>query len=100
MNSAPNNFIMRNTAFAWIALATCLALLVPLIAMRFTGAVNWDIADFIVMGILLFGTGSIYVFVARKLPRKFWIAIGVVFAVTFIYVYAELAVGIFSKLGS
>lgn len=92
--------VMRNTAFAWIALATGLVLLVPLIAMQFTAAVNWGVMDFIVMGTLLFGTGSLFVLVARKVPRKYWLAVGAVFAAAFLYVWAELAVGIFTKLGS
>ena len=100
MNTATNNFVMRNTAFAWIALATCTALLVPLVAMQFTTAVNWGVADFIVMGALLFGAGSIFILVARKVPRRHWIAVGIVVAVVFLYGWAELAAGIFTNLGS
>jgi hypothetical protein len=95
-----NGIIMRNTVFGWIALATCLALLVPAIAMQFTPAVNWGAMDFVVMAALLFGTCSLFVLVARKLPRKYWIATGIVFAVAFLYAWAELAVGVFTSLGS
>lgn len=35
-------------------------LLLPLVAMRFTSEVNWDGADFLVMGVLLFTACSIY----------------------------------------
>ena len=100
MSTTVNNFVMRNTAFAWIALASCFLLLVPLIAMQVSAAVNWGIMDFVVMGGLLFGTGSLFVLAARRVPRKYWLAIGVVFAVGFLYVWAELAVGIFTSLGS
>lgn len=95
MNTPTNDAVMRNAVFAWIALATCLALLVPLLAMRFTAEVKWSITDFVVMGTLLFGTGSLFVLVARRAPRKYWLATGVVFAAGFFYVWAELAVGIF-----
>lgn len=100
MSTVLSDFVKRNTAFAWIALATGLLLLLPLIAMQFTAAVNWSTMDFAVMGALLFGAGSLFVLVARRAPRKYWRVIGVVFAVGFLYVWAELAVGIFTRLGS
>lgn len=100
MSTAINNFVMRNTAFAWIALLSCLVLLIPLLAMQFTAAVNWGVMDFVAMGTLLFGTGSLFVLAARRVSRKLWLPIGAVFAAGFLYVWAELAVGIFTNLGS
>lgn len=100
MNTVIGNLIMRNAVFAWIALGTCLVLLVPLLAMQFTAEVNWNVMDFVIMGVLVFGTGSLFVLAARKVPRRLWLALGVVFAVGFLYVWAELAVGIFTHLGS
>ena len=91
--------LMRNTVFAWLALATGLLLLIPLIAMQFTTEVNWDETDFIVMGLLLYGSGSLFVLLARKLPRRHWMAVGIATGVLFVYVWAELAVGIFTNLG-
>jgi len=63
--------------FAWIALGTGFVLPVPLIAMQVTEEVNWGILDFVIMGALLFSAGSIFVLVARKMPRKYWLAIGI-----------------------
>lgn len=91
---------MQNRVFAWIALATALLLLIPLIAMRFTSEVNWSIGDFVMMGILLFATGGAFVIAARKSPRKHWAIIGILFVVAFLYIWAELALGIFTDLGS
>ena len=100
MNLKSKDAIMRNSVFVWIALATGLILLIPLIAMQFITEVNWDRIDFIVMGVLLFSTGSLFVLVARRFPRRRRVVIGTMFVVAFLYVWAELAVGIFTNLGS
>jgi hypothetical protein len=95
-----DDVIFGNRVFAWVAIATGLILLVPLVAMQFTAEVNWDETDFIVMGLLLFGMGSAFVLAARKVPRKYRLPIGSLFVVAFVYIWAELAVGVFTNLGS
>jgi hypothetical protein len=55
-------------AFARIALATVLILLVPLMAMQVTDEVQWSAADFVFAAILLGGTGVLLTLAARK-PR-------------------------------
>jgi len=100
MNTKRNDIITRYRAFFRTALATGLLLLVPLAAMQFTSEVNWDMRDFIVMGFLLSGTGSMYVLVSRKAPRRHRFAIAALFALALLYVWAELAVGVFTTLGS
>ena len=92
---------MQNKVFLWIALATGLILLIPLIAMQFTSEVNWTLWDFRAMGVLLFGTASLFVLAARKIRNNSHrIAIGIAFAVALLYLWAELAVGIFTNWGS
>ena len=100
MSATANRFIARNSVFAWIALATCALLLIPLGAMQFTTAINWGVADFVVMGILLFAAGSAFVLAARKVLPKHRLLVGVLVLAAFLYVWAELAVGIFTNLGS
>jgi hypothetical protein len=100
MTTRSNDLIARSGIFAWIALATGAVLLIPLIAMQFTDEVNWDETDFLVMGCLLFGAGSAFVLVARRVPRKYRVAVAVVFVAALAYVWAELAVGVFTNLGS
>jgi uncharacterized membrane protein len=100
MKTKNTGVIMQNKVFIWIALGTGLILLIPLIAMQFTSEVNWDETDFIVIGSLLFGMGSMFVLVARKVDKKYWAFIGVAFTVAFFYLWAEVAVGIFTNLGS
>ncbi|HZW20766.1 hypothetical protein [Noviherbaspirillum sp.] len=100
MNTKRNDFVARCGVFIRIALATGLLLLIPLAAMQFTSEVNWDMTDFIVMGFLLFGTGSTFVLVSRKAPRNYRLAIGAAFTLALLYVWAELAAGVFTNLGS
>jgi hypothetical protein len=100
MNTKPRDLLHRNAVFGWIALATGLLLLIPLIAMQFTEEVNWDGTDFLVMGILLFGMGSLFVLLSRKAPRSYRLGIGIACAALLFYIWAELAVGIFTNLGS
>lgn len=94
MNTTLGRFIACNSAFAWIALAACVLLLIPFGAMQFTTAINWGFADFVVMGLLLFVAGSAFVVAARKVARKYRVAVGVLVAAAFLCVWAELAVGI------
>jgi peptidoglycan/LPS O-acetylase OafA/YrhL len=100
MKRKTNDLVVRNSIFFWIALAVVAVLLIPFFAMQFTNEVNWTKADFIVMGSLLFGMASLFVFVARKSPRRHRTLIAVIFLAVFVYVWAELAVGVFTNLGS
>ena len=99
-HSTGRNLISQNRVFVWIAIATAGILLIPLIAMQFTQEVQWDGIDFIVMGLLLFGLSSLCVLVSRRVASKRrWLVVGL-FAMAFLFVWAELAVGIFTDLGS
>lgn len=100
MKRKSNDIIMQNKIFIWIALATGLILSIPLVAMQFTGEVDWSLGDFIVMGILIFGIAFTFVHVARVTPRKYRTLIGIAFAMAFLWIWAELAVGVFTNLGS
>jgi ABC-type cobalamin transport system permease subunit len=79
-----------------IVLPAALILLVPLLAMRFTDEVNWDLTDFAVVGALLIGTGLMYELASRKVSTfKYRAAVGVALVAALLLVWAELAVGIF-----
>jgi len=95
-----NDLFFQRNIFLWIATATGAILLVPLSAMQITTDVRWDAADFIVMGCLLFGTGSLFVLAARKAPPRHRVIIGSLFVIAFLYVWAELAVGVLTNAGS
>jgi len=100
MNVQKRDIVAENKVFGWIALGTAVILSIPLIAMQFTDEVRWGLADFVVMSILLFGMGSIFVYVARVLPRKYRLLVGLSFVLVTLYIWAELAVGVFTGIGS
>jgi hypothetical protein len=101
MKTKSANLIERNKIFYWLGLATGLILLIPLIAMQFSSGVNWTLSDFLVAAVLLFGAGSLFVLSARKTRQTSKrVILGVLFAVALLYVWAELAVGVFTNLGS
>jgi hypothetical protein len=99
METRNADIFMQNKVIIWIALATGLILLVPLLAMQFTDEVAWTLSDFVTAGALLFGTGLTFVLAARK-TRKYRAVIGIALAAALIYVWAELAVGVFTTWGS
>lgn len=78
-----------------LAIATGIILLLPLIAMQFTDEVVWDLADFVVAGVLLFGTGLAYELMARKGGTvAYRAAVGIALATVFLLVWVNGAVGI------
>jgi hypothetical protein len=85
---------------ARIVLATAILLLIPLLAMQFTGEVNWDLADFAIIGALLFGTGITYELGVRRIrnttPRT---VAAIVLVLAMLLIWADLAVGIFNIPG-
>lgn len=89
---------MKNKRLIIIVAVIVLLLLIPLVAMQFTNEVNWDIMDFIVMGILLLGAGLLIEIILRKVKsiNKRYLVIGAV-VIAFILIWAELAVGIFGS---
>ncbi|MDO9274789.1 MAG: hypothetical protein Q7T92_04460 [Lutibacter sp.] len=79
-----------------IVFTAIILLLLPLIAMQFTNEVNWSLADFVMAGALLFGTGLMCEVAMRKIKKKkVGIAVCAVLLAVFFLIWAELAVGIF-----
>ena len=88
--------ITQNKRLFGIVISVAILLLIPLIAMQFSDQVNWKLADFVIAGVLLFGTGLICEFVMRKVKKKEnRIALIVVIIALLLLIWAELAVGIF-----
>ncbi|HYD93369.1 MAG TPA: hypothetical protein VEB18_02860 [Candidatus Paceibacterota bacterium] len=71
-------------------------LLIPLVAMQFTEEVNWGLADFGTIGVLIFVAGLTYELITAKMQKamhRMMVAAAVLFAV--LLIWAHLAVGIF-----
>lgn len=64
------------------------------------GTMYWDSTDFIVMGLLIFITGNIVILIARRINRKYWFTLTITSAFVFLWIWAELAVVIFTTWGS
>ena len=88
------------TPYLLLVLIVGLMLTIPYTAMQFTTEVNWDLLDFLVMGLMLTITGSILIFLHRRLDTKQFKLCAVTVLLLFIWLWAELAVGIFTNWGS
>jgi peptidoglycan/LPS O-acetylase OafA/YrhL len=76
-------------------------LLTPAIAMQFTSEVNWTFSDFVVAAVMFLVLGGAIEFIVRAIRRgstrllAFLAVIG-----AFLWLWAELAVGVFTNWGS
>lgn len=80
----------------YVLLGTLAILSIPLLARA-----PWTVGDYVVAGLLLLVTGFAISFAVNKLhnKKKKVFAVALVLALA-LYVWAELAVGIFTDLGS
>jgi len=87
---------MKNKRLIAILLSVLIILLIPFIAMQFTNEINWNIYDFIIMGVLLLVTGLLCELVLRRVKSLInrIITCGIILFALFI-IWVELAVGIF-----
>jgi peptidoglycan/LPS O-acetylase OafA/YrhL len=87
---------MKNKRWMIILAVVGVLLLIPLVAMQFTTEVNWSGFDFLVMGILLLGTGLVCELVLRTVKKRTnRLILCLVVLGVFVLVWMELAVGIF-----
>ena len=87
---------MKNKRLIIILAIVAGLLLIPFVAMQFTNEVRWSGFDFLVMGILLAGTGLVCELILRKVKKtsnRLVLCLAVVGVL--VLVWMELAVGIF-----
>lgn len=104
-NKSINRFL-PSSHIARIALGVAIILLIPLVFTLLGRGVDgqgwhWTAGDFLVMGTLLFVAGLLFDFAmmkARSKKRRMILGGGVIFL--FLWLWAELAVGVFTNWGS
>lgn len=97
-NLAVSAFVSMKTIIR-IALGTLGILLIPFAAMQFSSEVNWTLSDFIIMGAILFVTVLILDLAMRKIG-KYRVPTAITIIGLFLWLWVELAVGLFTNWGS
>ena len=78
-----------------VALGTALLLLIPLMANRYVEGANWSPGDFVFAAVLLFGSGTTFVLIARKWDSLMYrLGVGLAVAAGLMLVWANAAVGL------
>src|SRR5690606_36216539 len=90
--------LKMNQPSMWIFGTAATLLTAPLIAMQFTSEVQWDIYDFLIMGVLLFAVATAVDLIWKKVraSRKRFLYIALVLMLL-LMIWAELAVGVFGN---
>ena len=101
----PSQPVAGNTswpALRWLGWGgAALLLLTPLIAMQFTDEVQWDETDFIVFGVMLAVVGLAIELAVRNIAKRRTRVLVIGAALfAFLWLWAELAVGVFTNWGS
>lgn len=95
------NEITYHQLITWPALTTGVLLLIPLLGMQFSTEVTWTLFDFIVAGMLLFGTGLLYKFTTIKYSNfRYKIAVAFALFSGLFLIWVNLAVGLIGSEGN
>lgn len=93
--------IFRPKSIVIILCGTLLLLAFPLLGMQFSEEITWDIPDFVIMAMLLIVTGLTYEFAVNRVKSKnHRVIIGLILFLLLLYIWVELAVGVFTNIGS
>lgn len=92
--------IRSNKAFAWLGVVTGALLLIPFIIMQARGGVAWGAGDFLLAAVLLYGTGTLFILLARIFPRIHPVLLAGILVCVTAFIWVEFAVGVFTALGS
>ena len=96
--STKESIIRKNKDIVVVFVVTGLILMIPLVAMQFTKEVDWNLFDFVVMGVLMIGTGLLMVLATRRIKnRDYQIVTIIALLVLFLLAWAEGAVGVFGS---
>ncbi|WP_069132144.1 hypothetical protein [Rhodohalobacter halophilus] len=85
----------RKKSIAILFLFTTALLLIPFTAMQFSKDVVWSLSDFIIAGILIFGTGLSYILITNLFKSStFRIAVGFSLLSGLFLIWSNMAVGL------
>ncbi len=89
---------LMHTHIIGVLLGAAALLLIPLVAMQITDAVNWSAGDFLTAWALLSAAGITYVLIASRMnDTRQKVAIAGAIALILFLAWAQLAVGLFGK---
>lgn len=89
---------VKNQRYIIVLSIVSLLLFIPFLAMQMTTEVSWSLFDFIIMGLLLLGTGFMCEFLLRKVTTvKYRILLCLSILAAFLLIWVELAVGVFGS---
>lgn len=88
-------FITKNKDTLSVLAVTTTILLIPFIAMQYTTEVNWTLSDFVFAGVMLSGTGILFVSVYRYVSNSMYrLAAGITLFASLLLIWINGAVGI------
>lgn len=90
-----NNKNTLPASLAKVAVITLIILLIPFTASLITDEMAWSMYDFLLAGVMLFGTGLAYVLISRQTNSLIYrVASGLALATALFLVWINLAVGV------
>lgn len=82
------------------AIAIAFLISIPLVMMQFTDEMNWEVSDFVIMGVVLFGIGLSYELVAMRSKKTLYrVAFGIGLLGAILLFWVNGAVGIIGNEG-
>lgn len=95
MEGKKANFPGQNRYLFFLAVATVGLLFVLFLIKEVTHVLEWGPIDFVFVGVLVFGIGTVYVPISRKHNNRIYrIALALALGTVFIMIWANLAVGL------
>lgn len=93
--------MQKNKSIIGVVLATVFILLLLFLVNQISDEMVWDLADFVIVGALLFGTGLAYILITKQRGNSTYrAAVVIALGAAFILVWVNVAVGIIGDEGN
>ncbi|NVK58170.1 MAG: hypothetical protein HWE26_21450 [Alteromonadaceae bacterium] len=100
MNTTTATSLNYARSLTRVGLTTLILLSIPMLGNQLSSDVHWTLLDFAVMGSLLFVFGSVVTVAINLTPARLRLPFATAVTFAFVYLWAELAVGLFFNIGS